>query len=156
VRFQAGEIIEFDDLMPVGRVGELQAEHIRVFPGLLQAISGGFPGGLGFDDGQRKIALEAQQVIHAAGRFADKALADGHDAAVGNGALFGDGMGFGVPARSLQHRDNEFSAGISFGQRHWPPMAIPQWVVPVAFKGCAASGSRAGIEPGRYSEDVFL
>jgi hypothetical protein len=57
----------------------------------------GFPGSLGIDDSQGKIALETQQVIHTAGRLADKAWSHRHDAAVPDGTLLRDGMGLADP-----------------------------------------------------------
>ena len=134
--FSAGEIIELDDLLPVGRVGELQAEHLGIFLGLLQAIAGGFPGRLGFEDGQREIALVTQEVIHAAGRLADKALAHRHDAAVRDGALLGDGMRLAVPACGLQPGHNELSAGVGFGQRHGFTLVVPNNKVNVILCYC--------------------
>jgi hypothetical protein len=41
---------------PVGRVGEIQAKHLDIFPDLLQSIAGVFPGRLGLDNSQRKVA----------------------------------------------------------------------------------------------------
>jgi hypothetical protein len=44
------------DRQPVGRVGEIQAKHLDIFPDLLQSIAGDFPGRLGLDDSQREVA----------------------------------------------------------------------------------------------------
>lgn len=44
------------DRPPVGRVSEIQAEHLDIFPDLLQSIAGDFQGRLGLDDRQRKVA----------------------------------------------------------------------------------------------------
>ena len=57
----------------------------------------GFPGSLSIDDSQGKIALETQQVIHTAGRLADKVWSHRHDAAVRDGTLLRDGMGLADP-----------------------------------------------------------
>jgi hypothetical protein len=71
------------------------------------------------DDGKREVALVAQQVVDAAGRLADEALADRHDAPVSDRALLGDRVRVVVPTRSLKQRDDELAAGIGFGERHF-------------------------------------
>jgi hypothetical protein len=51
--FLAGDEIEFDEGLAVGGVGELEAEHGRVFFGLLETVAGFFVNGFGFDNGEK-------------------------------------------------------------------------------------------------------
>ena len=62
----AGGVVELDDLVAVGGVGELQAKHLRVFLRLLQAVAGSLVGGLGLDHREREIARVAEQVVRPA------------------------------------------------------------------------------------------
>ena len=111
---EPGEEVELDDLLPVGRVRELQPEHRRVVLRLLETVGRNLVGGLGLDDGEREVARVAQQVVHALGWPADEPLARRHDAPVGDRALLGNRVRLDLPARSLQLGDDELSTGVSF------------------------------------------
>ena len=50
----AGGVVDLDDAMAVGRVGELQVEHLRVLAGLLHPGFGRQAEFLRFDDGRGK------------------------------------------------------------------------------------------------------
>jgi len=67
----------------------------------LHSIRSGFVSGLGLQNGERKIATEAEQVIDAFGRLPDEPFADGHNPTVRDRPLFGDGMGIRVPSHRL-------------------------------------------------------
>ena len=114
--FLPGEVIDLDDVLPVGRVSEFELQHFGVVARLLDGIGGRLVGGLGFDDGQVEVAGIAQQVVHALGRLPDEALANRHDPPISDGALLRDPMRLVVPARFLEQGHNEFAAGICFGQ----------------------------------------
>ncbi len=112
--FQPGGVVELDDLLPVGRVGELEPQHLGVGLGLLQPGGGGAVGGLGLDDGERKIASVAQQIVHTLRRLADEPLAHRDDPAIRDGPLLGDGMRLLVPASGLQPRHDLLTTRVSF------------------------------------------
>jgi len=116
-----GEEVELEDLLPVGRVGELEPEHRRVVLRLLEAVGRQLVVGLGLDDRQWEVARVAQQVVDALGWPADEPLARRHDAPIGDRPLLGDRVRLGLPARGLQLGDDELPAGVGFV--HPPPGA---------------------------------
>jgi hypothetical protein len=101
---------------PLVVVGEFQAQHLRVAPGLLHGGSGMLVDCLRFDHGKGKVASVPQQVIDALRRLSDKALADGDHPAVGDRALFGDRMRVVIPSSGLNLGNDVFSAGVSFSK----------------------------------------
>lgn len=128
-RFRAVEVVNLDDVLPVGGIGEFQAQHFGVGPCLLDAVGGGLVAGLGFDHGERKVAGVAQELVHPLRGFADEALADGDDSTVGDGALLSDRTGVVVPASSLKFGDYEFSTSIGFVVAHCLPFRAVAEVV---------------------------
>ena len=85
-----GEIINLDDVLAVGCVSELEAEHLSIGARLLNRIGSRFIACLCLDDRKRKIPSLAQQIINPLGRLSNEAfLADGDYTSVRDGALFG-------------------------------------------------------------------
>jgi hypothetical protein len=112
--FQPSGVVELDDLLPVGRIGELKPQHLGVGLGLLQPIGSGAVSGLGLDDGKRKIASVAQQIVHTLRRLPDEPLAHRDDPPIRDRPLLGDGMGLLVPASGLKPRDDLLTTRVSF------------------------------------------
>lgn len=112
----SGEIVEFDDLLAVGRVGEFESKHLGVLLGLLEAVKRRPVCGLGLDDCKREVSGVAEEVVDALRSPADEALSDRNDSTVCDRALLGDRVGLVVPACCLQARDDVRSAGIGFAR----------------------------------------
>ena len=113
-----GEVIELDDLRAVGRVGEFQAEHLRVIFRLLQPVCSGLVAHLGLDDGEGKIARVAKKKVHALRRLADEPFSDRNNAAVRDGTLLRNRMRLILPAGILQARNDKLSTSICFRVSH--------------------------------------
>jgi hypothetical protein len=90
VLLSAGGEVELDDAMPVGRIGEFEAEYCRVIFGLLQPVAGKFVRRLGFDHCQHKISRVPQKIVGALARTATSLDTDGNNTAVGKTFLFAD------------------------------------------------------------------
>src|SRR5262245_58514501 len=58
----------------------------------------------------------AQQVVHPLRQLADESLTHGHDTAIGDGPLLGDGVRLVVPAGRLKPRHHKFSTRVCFTQ----------------------------------------
>ncbi len=116
--FLAGKVVKLDDLVAIGGVGKHQPEHLGIFLGLLQSVTCGLPGPLGFRHTKRETALVAKEVVGPLGRLADETLADRDDPAVRDGPLLGNAVRIGIPTGSLEGGDDELPAGIGFGHGH--------------------------------------
>lgn len=112
---QASEVVEFDKVVTVSRVGEFETEHLGVGLCLLQPIGGRLINSLRLHHSKRKIARVTQQVIHALGRLTDETIAHWDDTTVRNGPLLRNRVQLGIPACGLQLGDDELAAGICFG-----------------------------------------
>ena len=114
----ARRVVNLDDTLAVGCVGEGEAEHLGVLPGLLQPLGGVFVACLGFDHSDGEVGSVAQQVIGAFLPAAPGRAAGKEDAPVGQGALLVDGVRRGIPAGGLELGNDEPAAGIGFVQWH--------------------------------------
>ena len=79
-----------NDTVTVGRVGEPEAENLRVLFGLLKPVAGFLVSGLGFYNSDGEIASVAQKVIGALLRATADFAASDDDAPVSEGLLFAD------------------------------------------------------------------
>jgi hypothetical protein len=113
----AGDVVDLDDAVTVGRVGKLQSEHLGGFAGLLHAGFDGQANGLRFDDGERVVAPVVQEVVGTPLLAAANPTAGDDDPSVGEAALFANGVRFGRPAGFDEPRGDIFAAGVRFGQR---------------------------------------
>ncbi len=95
--FEPRRVVEFDDLMPVRRIGELHAQHLGILLCLLQPVGRRFVNRFRLDHSEWEIASVAQQVVDPLRRLTNEALSDRDDAAVRDGPLFGDRMRVVVP-----------------------------------------------------------
>lgn len=148
--FDAGRVVELDDLGAVRRVGELQAQDLGVLLGLLHTVAREPVVGLGLDHGDREVRAVAQQVVRALLRATPRLATGEEDAAVGEGPLLVDHVGRVVPPRRLEARDNEPPAGV--GLSHEPSLSylMGPWQ-PSASQtpyGCHARPPRPPSRPG--------
>ncbi len=111
---EAPGVVELDDVVPVGGIGELQPQHLGIVLRLLEAVGGGLVAWFRLDDGEREITRVAQEVVDAPGRFADEPPAGRDDPSVGDRSLLGDGVRLAVPPRGQKARQDELAAGVSF------------------------------------------
>ena len=111
----AGGVVDLDDAVAVGGVGELEAKDFSVLAGLLHAGFSGQSDLFGFHHGQRIVATVVQQVVGPLLLAAPHLAARDDDAAVGEAALLADGAGGIGPTRLNQLGRDEFATGVSFG-----------------------------------------
>jgi len=114
----AGRVVHFDDGDAVRRVGEREPERLGVVTRLLEAVSGMPVAGLRLDDGNGEVAPIPEEVVGALAPSAAGPAAGEHDAAVGEGALLFDCVRRLLPARPLEHGNDELAAGVGFGVGH--------------------------------------
>ncbi len=114
-----GQVVELDDALAVGGVGELQVEDFGVFLGLLQALAGLGVVRLGLDDGDGKVNAIAKNVVGAFAGSAAAVPSGRNDSAVGERDLFVDPKRLVVPARRLQLGHDVAAAGICFVGHFW-------------------------------------
>lgn len=95
-------------------VSDWKTQQLGIVFRLLKTRTGGFPCGLRLDHGQRKPALEIQQIVRPLRWLANEALAHWHDSSIRDRALFCDDMRVVIPPGFLQSGDDELSAGIGF------------------------------------------
>lgn len=112
--FDARQVIELDDALAGGRVGELQVEDFGVFLRLLHSFAGRGVVWLGLDDGNGKIGTVAEDVIGPLARTAATAPPDNDNPAVGERDLFVDAIRLVVPACGLQLGHDIATACIGF------------------------------------------
>src|SRR6202451_2734019 len=62
---RTGELIDFNDVIAVGRIREFESKHLGIRPRLLHGIGGGLVNRLRLDDRQRKVTRVPQQIIDA-------------------------------------------------------------------------------------------
>ena len=91
--FPSGEVVELDNAVAVGRVGEFEPEDFGVRLGLLQPLARGGVGRLGFDDRDSHVGAIAQDIVGALAGPAMTAATSHEDAAVGERDLFVQGCG---------------------------------------------------------------
>jgi hypothetical protein len=105
-------MIELDDTVTVGGVGEGQPEDLGVLLSLLKPFGGMLVFGFGFDDGKREIAGIAQEVVGELALAAPRALAGDDDATVGEVVLLHHPIA--GPAGRGQFREDVGPAGVGF------------------------------------------
>ena len=108
-------VVDFDDAMTVGCVGELEAEDFCVLACLLNTGFSGQTNLLGFNHGQRVIAAVVQQVVGTFLLTAPHLAARDDDATVGEAALLADGTGRIAPACLDQPGRDEFTTSVRLG-----------------------------------------
>ena len=123
----AGGVVDLNDAVAVGGVGELETEDFGVLACLLNTGFSGQTNLLGFNHGQRVVAAVVQQVVGTFLLTAPHLAARDDDATVGEAALLADGTGRIAPARLDQSWRDEFAASVCFGHyavshRH-PPLS---------------------------------
>jgi hypothetical protein len=110
--FFPARVVEFDDAVPVCRVGKLNPEDLSIVFCLLQSVSSQFVRWLGFDDSQHEILRVTQQVVGAFRRTPARLTSYDDDACIGEAFLFAYLVI--VPPRAVEFRQNVFSAGVGF------------------------------------------
>ena len=123
--FLPGEVVELDDAVAVGGIGELEAQDLGVVLGLLQPLARRLVLGLGLDHGDGEVAGVAQEVVGPLLRAAADLLADDDDAAVGEGLLLGEGVRLVVPAGFDELGQDVLTAGVGFGGHG---IGRPRWL----------------------------
>ena len=104
-----------DDAVPVRRIGELEAEDLRVLLGLLQPVAGLCIDGFCLNHRNRKIAPVPQEVVETLLWPPFHLAAGDHDAAVGETLLFADLLV--CPSRRVELRQDVASASVRFGKK---------------------------------------
>ena len=84
---KSGDVIEFDDGLPVGGIGEFDLQDVGVVFGLLQPCGGRFVFGFCLDYGNGKVASVAQDAIGALAGTPSRCAAVNNDASVRESAL---------------------------------------------------------------------
>ncbi len=110
--FLAGKVIELDDTVAVGGVGEVKTKDFRVFLGLLEAITRQFVRRLGLDDRNGKITSVPEQVVCSLLRPAFGPVAGNDDPAIREVALLGDKMRLVIPASFGKLGNDVLATGI--------------------------------------------
>ena len=104
-----------DDTVPVGRIGELEAEDLRVLLGLLQPVAGLCIDGFCLHDRNRKIAPVPQKVVQTFLRPPFHLAAGDHNPAIGETLLFADLLV--IPSRRVELRQDVASARVRFSEK---------------------------------------
>jgi len=100
----AGEKVELDDAVAVGRICKLQPEHFRITFGLLESVTGSFVCSFRLDNRDHAVASVPQEIVGAFLRSATGLITDQHDATVGERLLFSEGVWVIVPTSLNQLR----------------------------------------------------
>ena len=155
---KAGRVVELDDAVAVGRVGELEAEDLGVVLGLLEALARRLVLGLGLDHGDGDVGGVAEDVVGALAGATACLLAGDDDASVGEGALRVDPVGLVLPAGRLELRLDVQATGVGFVVAHAAPTcAAPSSARPLRSCGMVNRfyrGSRSDSSPAQHTEPV--
>ena len=116
--FAAFEEVELNDLLTVGGVGETKAEYLGIILGLLHAVSGAEIARLCLDHRESNVGTVPQEVVGAFPATTARLATNEDDTAIGESALFMDGVRRGDPSGSLKARGNIHTTGVGLGV-HW-------------------------------------
>jgi hypothetical protein len=84
---RAGQVVELDGPLTVGRISELQPERLGVGLGLLQAVAGRTIERFGFDHRDGEVQTIAQEIVGPLARAAPSPTTGHDDPAIGEGDL---------------------------------------------------------------------
>jgi hypothetical protein len=113
VSILAGQEVVLNDPVSVRRIGELQAEDLRVFLGLLQPIAWLLVRRFRLHHREHEVAGMAQEVVSTLLRPPSDLRTGNNDAAIGEGELFVDMVV--SPASVVEFGEDELSTSIRFG-----------------------------------------
>ena len=111
----AGGVVDLNDPVAVGGIGELEAEDLGVLFGLLHARFCRQPQLLRFHDGQWIVAPVVQKVIGTFLLATAHAAAGDDDAAIGEGALLADHVRRAAPSGINQLGGDQLPTGVGLG-----------------------------------------
>ena len=149
----ADGVVDLDDTVAVGGIGELEAENLGVLSGLLHPGFRRQPQFLGLHDGQWIVAPVVQQVVRTFLPATAHATAGDDDAAIGEGALLADHVRRAAPSGLHQLWRDQLPTGVGLGHdlgrcRHRGHLSC-SWVIPSAAWRRGAFGAAVWRKPGR-------
>jgi len=114
-RFLTREIVELDDVAPVGRISELEPKDLGIVLRLLQPVRRLLVARLGFNDRDWVVGPVPEDVVGTLLLAPSRRTGNERHPSVGKGSLLVDRVRRVIPPRTLQQWNDQLAAGVGFG-----------------------------------------